>query len=785
LSSDTEGGKARTGGFRLSKTQLADLPMVTMGGGSNLGPQSRPALKADDVLGDRYVIKSELGVGGMGVVYSAYDRNLDKDIAIKVLLPHLLNQDELRRRFQEEGKIASELSHPNIVNVFDVRQDADMSFITMELLEGQTLRDLINVRLQSSTPFGLKEGCDLVGQVCDALAYAHKRTVHRDIKPENLWVCPDGTLKLMDFGIARLLRSTTQVTTTGGAMGTAYYMSPEQLRNPSSVGPAADQYSVAVVLYEILTGSIPAGRARSVRDLRKGVPRKVSNAIDKGLEMRPEDRHESVADFKDAICGTRGGGGVSVPKLPPTSTLAKIGGVLAVIGILAFLGFSAPGRAALNSATDFASSIAEVPSDDDAAASPKGRTEAAVDPETYEAQGRAAAASKRVEQAGKDISSNTTKAQRGVESANTAFENAKGVEQQRRATRRLEQANTTASVARELEVAWRRIVEQGSDHGAALGLITLGQRLLRQGESEPAREAFSTAEGKLDAMLAAYRKEEALQNARGLREQLERLIARWVKAAGELAPNPPKQIVAARKALSDAKTQLEAGDAEGARGHLQAGLKQAYAAISDLEERLEAAKASLAKAAKTGRTPLFTAVQGADLGKISMALKAGADVNRADEKGVTPLLVAVASGKVEVIEYLLAKEAALDVRDKGGASVLHVAAKHGRVEAVELLLQKGISVGAKDGVKRTPLHTAAANAQAKVVSLLLEKGAKADARDGDGDTPLHLAARAASEEAVVALLAKGASARVRNDMGFLPTDMAGNQNIRKHLKAGR
>jgi len=204
----------------LSQTKLADLPGATpsLDLGNN---ETALALQAGNILADRYEIREQIGA-----VYQAFDRNTQKDIALKVMLPSLLKNAHASERFMDEARISQQLSHPNIVNVFDVQRDNDLCFLTMELLQGQDLRQIMENQRLARQPFAVEDVQELMLALSDGLDYAHKYTVHRDIKPENVWLCEDGSYKIMDFGIARV-QSSSQRTQTGAAMGTAYYMAPE------------------------------------------------------------------------------------------------------------------------------------------------------------------------------------------------------------------------------------------------------------------------------------------------------------------------------------------------------------------------------------------------------------------------------------------------------------------------------------------------------------------------------------------------------------------------------
>jgi len=280
----------------LSATKLADLP----GAGTSMGgAPDADELHAGQLLGNRYQIKGQIGAGGMGAVYHAFDQSKQENIAVKVLLPALVKDDRARSRFMDEARISAKLSHPGIVNVFDVQQDGDYLFLTMELLEGQDLRSLMETRKLSRQPFDEGEAKQLITALCTALSYAHKHTVHRDLKPENIWVTEEGEYKIMDFGIARVM-SNSQRTQTGMAMGTAYYMAPEQLKGTAKVDGRADIYALGVLLYELLTGEVPAGRFKPLRELRNDLSKGFAAATDKTLEPDPDERFVGAESFAEA-----------------------------------------------------------------------------------------------------------------------------------------------------------------------------------------------------------------------------------------------------------------------------------------------------------------------------------------------------------------------------------------------------------------------------------------------------------------------------------------------------
>lgn len=256
-------------------------------------------LRGGDVVADRFEVVKQLGFGGMGAVYEVKDRYLGMSKALKVMLPSLLQSETARARFRSEVAITQQLSHANIVRVFDLEADRKRKFyfFTMELIEGKTLNRLLRER---GGKLPLNEALDIVRQICDALEYAHRQTIHRDLKPQNIMVCPDGTIKVLDFGLAKLI-SPGGLTKSSMALGTAYYQAPEQSVNPRDVDQRADIFSLGVIMYQMTTGRLPLGFIKAPSQLDHQLPPSLDAVLLKCIEPEPEDRFPSVSQVGEAL----------------------------------------------------------------------------------------------------------------------------------------------------------------------------------------------------------------------------------------------------------------------------------------------------------------------------------------------------------------------------------------------------------------------------------------------------------------------------------------------------
>ncbi|MFA7662155.1 MAG: protein kinase, partial [Anaerovoracaceae bacterium] len=205
------------------------------------------------ILAGRYELLERIGDGGMAVVYKARCRLLNRYVAIKILKPEFIKDLKFIDNFKRESQAAASLSHPNIVNIFDVGKEGNIHYIVMELVEGQVLSELI----KNKGPMEWRQAVEIMKQMASALSLAHKNhIIHRDVKPQNILITEDGVPKLADFGIAKAVNASTLVGATGTVMGSVHYFSPEQARG-GYVDEKSDIYSLGIVLYELLTGRVP------------------------------------------------------------------------------------------------------------------------------------------------------------------------------------------------------------------------------------------------------------------------------------------------------------------------------------------------------------------------------------------------------------------------------------------------------------------------------------------------------------------------------------------------
>jgi serine/threonine-protein kinase len=286
---------------------------ATASGASGPAAAETPGIR---LLSGRYRLGEVLGYGGMAEVYRARDVRLDRDVAIKVLRSDLARDPSFQNRFRREAQSAAALNHPMVVGVYDTgtddKHDPPLPYIVMEYVEGRTLREV----LMHEGRLTQRRAIEIVIDVCAALGYSHRQNiVHRDIKPGNVMITPDGSVKVMDFGIARAVaQSTATVTQTAAVMGTAQYLSPEQARG-EQVDARSDLYSAGVVLYELLTGQPPfqgdsplaiayqhvGEDAVPPSDIEADLSGEVDAVVMKALAKNPANRYQSAGEMTDDL----------------------------------------------------------------------------------------------------------------------------------------------------------------------------------------------------------------------------------------------------------------------------------------------------------------------------------------------------------------------------------------------------------------------------------------------------------------------------------------------------
>ena len=249
-------------------------------------------------------IYSLLGMGGMGVVYKARQRGLDRMVALKILPPQISTEPTFAERFAREAQALARLSHPNVVTVIDLGQSGSVYYFLMEFVDGVNLRQMLQ-----AGKLAPRDALDLILQICEALEYAHgEGVVHRDIKPENILVDKKGRVKIADFGLSKLLgaaRPDLQLTQSNQIMGTMHYMAPEQIDQPLAVDHRADLYSLGVVFYEMLTGELPLGRFE-LPSRKSAVDSRLDELVLRLLERNPNRRYQQTAEVRaelEAVAG--------------------------------------------------------------------------------------------------------------------------------------------------------------------------------------------------------------------------------------------------------------------------------------------------------------------------------------------------------------------------------------------------------------------------------------------------------------------------------------------------
>ncbi len=334
----------------------------------------RKRLKRGRVFGERYEVIEELGEGGMGIVYKVFDRKIGEKVALKVLAPEIAGDEKTIERFRNELKLARTVSHRNVCRMYDLSEEEKTPFITMEFVPGENLKSLIKRVGQLSKT----KAISIAKQVCEGLVEAHRLgVIHRDLKPQNIMVDSDGNARIMDFGIARSIR-TKSITETGMIIGTPEYMSPEQVEGVD-VDHRSDIYSLGVILFEMLTGRVPfqgetplsvilkhrTEQPPNPRKIDDQIPIEISQMILKCMEKDKNKRYPTaeallatIVDIEKSFTTTRtlrigrkkeGAGKFKGNKIPLIAILAFLVVALVIIGLFYYPGLFKGGQQRLDS----------------------------------------------------------------------------------------------------------------------------------------------------------------------------------------------------------------------------------------------------------------------------------------------------------------------------------------------------------------------------------------------------------------------------------------------------
>lgn len=262
------------------------------------------------ILGKRYELINKIGGGGMAIVYKAKCLLLNRFVAVKILRPEFITDEDFVKRFRIEAQAAASLSHPNIVPIYDVGQEEDVYYIVMEYVDGVTLKD----KIVEKKKLGWRESLNIAMQICSALDHAHRnKIVHRDIKPHNILITPEGIAKVTDFGIARAASAAT-LTLTGSTLGSVHYFSPEQARG-GYIDEKSDIYSLGITIYEMLTGKMPFDGETPVGVALKhiqempdsplsidgDIPQAVNDIVVRAIQKEQSRRYQTASEMLDEM----------------------------------------------------------------------------------------------------------------------------------------------------------------------------------------------------------------------------------------------------------------------------------------------------------------------------------------------------------------------------------------------------------------------------------------------------------------------------------------------------
>ncbi len=259
-------------------------------------PRRQSGYGKGDKIADRYEVIKGIGRGGMGMVYLVTDTQSGEQIALKSILPQYASHEYAVKRFIREVNAVRQMNHPCIVKIFDAQKSDELLYYTMEYLEGQSLYRWMQRRGQ----MGLGSTVRVMSLLCSALEHAHQYTVHRDLSPDNVMVMKDGSIKLLDFGLAKLTTVESSFTMIGTHLGKREYNAPEQRSNARDVDLRADIYSLGVIFFEMLAGERPEGEKHLV-ELRPDLPAECDAIVLKCMAEDPEDRYPNALELRKAL----------------------------------------------------------------------------------------------------------------------------------------------------------------------------------------------------------------------------------------------------------------------------------------------------------------------------------------------------------------------------------------------------------------------------------------------------------------------------------------------------
>ncbi|MFO0869851.1 MAG: ankyrin repeat domain-containing protein [Pirellulales bacterium] len=707
-----------------------------------------------------------LGEGGMGTVYLARQKSLDRLVAVKIIRAPLSTDSDFAERFAREARALARLNHPHIVTVHDFGQQAGRYFLIMEYVDGTNLR----ARLQAGR-LPPEQTLTWIPALCDALQYAHDEgIVHRDIKPENILVDRRGRVKIADFGLARLVgngEAAAPLTATRQIVGTPSYMAPEQMLGSRQVDHRADIYSLGVLFYEMLTGELPWGRFEPPSGRSSADPR-LDAIVLRALERDPQRRYQQAADLRDDL-----------RQLPPAAVTPPAGQPLAEQPSTAESA-ARPAAAPADAPAYPRPPVAGATRSDDGPSARRVRGCGIVLIVLGLAQILSAVAVAYFLLARLPTGATFTVVGAlfytlGVPGSALAGCGSLG-------TGLLACLFTRARAAR--AGAWLSILPSGPVWllGFPVGLLLLW--LLRD-SPRTARGSTRTSKG-----LSPEEFEWGLPTAASVEEPASR------DSLVQPPPRGPRYVIAAVTALAvlvvfplwrqEASrrliTAMQQGDEGSVRWWLRVGgdvnattwdgspalFVAALDGRSTLVDLLLEHGANVDAATPHAETALMAAA-GRGHGDVATALlQARAEFQRANRDGATPLMLAAMNGHAALVEQLLRAGASPSARDRRGFTPLLWAAVQGNADSVKLLLERGAEVDAVDEDGESALHKACFRGHPAIVQLLIERGVSVNRQTRDGSTPLLLAAAYGQRDIAQRLLEKKADPHLANQRGIHP-----------------